>query len=203
MPSAWRVPCSTLLTLHQLRRRGGCRPGVGRGRPGHHDRAGIWAELGAGNVHAGLGAGRAGAGARRGWPRCARAWPRSRPRGRGGSGGVSRPAGRGVWAGSARPRRGCACWPRRWRMVDHTGIAGTKPRCIGSRASCCCSRPSRTRPRRKPASSRPSPWPAASRPSRGSCGRRMSLSSPVAAAGQARRSAGVARTDLRLVHRGV
>ena len=104
--------------------------------------------------------------------------------------------------GSDRPRRGYACWPRRWPWWTRA-IAATRPSCIVSRASCCYGRPSRTRPRRKPASSRPSPWPAASRPSRGSCGRRMSLSSAVAAAGQARRSPPAAGRGLWLVHRRV
>ena len=33
---------------------------------------------------------------------------------------LSGPAGRGVWASWARPTRGCACWPRRWPLVDST-----------------------------------------------------------------------------------
>jgi class 3 adenylate cyclase len=72
--------------------------------------------------------------------------------------------GRGRW------RKGCACWLRcGWRWTTRDSVSW-KQRCTGSRESCCCSRPSRTSPRRKLASSKPSPWPAASRPSRGSCG---------------------------------
>ena len=55
-------------------------------------------------------------------------------------------------------------------VVDNTGSDTGRQSCIGSRASCCCGRLSRTRTRQKPASSRPSPLPAASRRSRWSCG---------------------------------
>ena len=42
----------------------------------------------------------------------------------------------------ARSTRGCACWPRPWRRWRQVGGATCSRRRIGSRASCCCARPS-------------------------------------------------------------
>ena len=127
----------------------------------------LW--VGYGHLLAGLGAGHAGPGRRRAWRSCTRAWRPSWPWGR-------RCRGRSVWSCSprrrgtpARSKRGCACWPRPWRRSRPAGGVTCSRRRIGSRASCCCARPSRMRPRPKPASSRPSPLPAASRPNPGSC----------------------------------
>ena len=74
------------------------------------------------------------------------------------------------------PKKGCACWPRRWRCADH-GERGMGGGAVSAQRRAAPAAGQRTsRRRRKPASTRPWPWPAASRPSRGSCGRRMSLS---------------------------
>ena len=140
---------------------------------------------------------------RRAWPRCTRAWRPGAPQG-------PRCCGRIVWPCWPRPRRqvgqreaGLTLWPRRWPWPMTRGSAAGKPRCIGSRASYCW------RARRTHAcgggnllSSGPRHRPPAAGQVAGAAGRHEP-ESPVAAAGQARRSPRAVGTDLRLVHRGL
>ena len=168
IPRVWRRPgtmppsCITVAASAS-------RPGAGRHPPVPGDGAGVSVLCGVGHLLAGLGAGHAGPG---------RGGHSTAPAGPGGLTGhgaaeravaLSGPARRG--GGARRPgRRGAAPAGRGPDGVRGQADGATcSRRRIGSRASCCCARPPRMRPRPKPASSRPLPLPAASRPSPGSC----------------------------------
>ena len=137
IPSAWRLPWIM-------------RPGsistAGRGRlPRSRPRPSWRSSTRAGVCRSGWRRGRScGAGRwprrdreRRGSPRCARAWPPCGPRGQSWHGRCFWPCWPRPMGRAGRPRRGCACWPRRWRQCTQPGSASGRQSCIGSRGSCC------------------------------------------------------------------
>ena len=120
----------------------------------------------------------------KGLPRCGKAWPTGGPRGQRYLGRIFLPCLPRLWN---RPdRRGAQRLDEALAWSTRLGNACGKPSSIGSRGNCCCAGVADER-RRKPAFSGPRHCPPPAGEVAGAAGR-YEPESPLAAAGQARRS---------------